>query len=80
MICSLKRLQEKYRELRQPLLVAFIEVTKAFDLVSRDTLFKILPKIGCPPKLLCIIRSFHEDMKTTAVFDGSTSAVFNIRS
>ena len=67
-------------EQRQPLFVAFIDLTKAFDLVSKDGLFKILPKIGCPPKLLSIIRSFHEDMKGTVVFDGSTSAAFNIRS
>ena len=80
MIFSLRQLQEKCREQRQPLFVAFIDLTKAFDLVSRDGLFKILPKIGCPPKLLSIIRSFHEDMKGTVVFDGSTSAAFNIRS
>ena len=80
MIFSLRQLQEKCREQRQPLLVAFIDLTKAFDLVSRDGLFKILLKIGCPPRLLSIIRSFHEDMKGTVVFDGSTSAAFNIRS
>ena len=80
MIFSLKQLQEKCREQRQPLFVAFIDLTKAFDLVSRDGLFNILPKIGYPPKLLSIIRSFQEDMKGTAVFDGSTSAAFNIRS
>ena len=79
MIFSLNQLQEKCREQRQPLFIAFIDLTKAFDLVSRDGLFKILPKIGCPPRLLSIIRSFHEDMKGTVVFDGSTSAAFNIR-
>ena len=80
MIFSLRQLQEKCREQRQPLFIAFIELTKAFDLVSRDGIFKILPKIGCPPRLLSIIRSFHEDMKGTVVFEGSTSAAFNIRS
>ena len=80
MIFSLRQLQEKCREQRQSLFIAFIDLTKAFDLVSRDGLFKILPKIGCPPRLLSIIRSFHEDMKGTVVFDGSTSAAFNIRS
>ena len=80
MIFSLKQLQEKCREQKQPLFVAFIDLTKAFDLVSRDGLFRILPKIGCPPKLLSIIRSFHEDMKGTVIFDGSTPAAFNIRS
>ena len=79
-IFSLRQLQEKCREQRRPLFIAFIDLTKAFDLVSRDGLFKILPKIGCSPRLLSIIRSFHEDMKGTVVFDGSTSAAFNMRS
>ena len=80
MVFSLRQLQEKCREQRQPLFVAFIDLTKAFDLVSRDGLFKILPKIGCPPRILSIIRSFHEDMKGTVVFDDSTSDPFDIRS
>ena len=80
MVFFLRLLQEKCREQQQPLFVAFIDLTKAFDLVSRDGLFKILPKIGCPPRLLNIIRSFHEKMKGTAVFDGSTSDPFDIRS
>ena len=55
MVFSLRQLQEKYREQQMPLYIAFIDLTKAFDLVSRDGLFKILPKIGCPPKLQCMI-------------------------
>ena len=47
----------------QGTVVGFIDLTKAFDLVSRDGLFKILPKIGFPPRLLNMIRSFHEEMK-----------------
>ena len=74
MIFSLRQLQEKCREQQQPLFIAFIDLTKAFDLVSTDGLFKILPRIGCPPKLLSIIKSFHSDMKGTVVFDGSTSS------
>ncbi|XP_069166804.1 uncharacterized protein [Procambarus clarkii] len=56
------------------------DLTKAFDLVSRDGLFKILPKIACPPRVLSIIRSFHENMVAIMVFDGLTSDAFDIRS
>ena len=53
MIFSLRQLQEKCREQQQqPLFLAFVDLTKGFDLVSRSGLFKILQKIGCPPKLL----------------------------
>ena len=58
--------------------MAFIDLTKAFDLVSRDGLFKILPKIGCPPKLLTVIKSFHDDMKGTVQFNGDNSEPFSI--
>ena len=80
MIFSIRQLQEKYREQRQPLYISFIDLTKALDLVSRDGLFKILPKFGYPPKLISIIKSYHDDMKSTVIFDGSTSDAFNIRS
>ena len=45
MICSLHQLQEKCREQNQSLHVAFVDLTKAFDLVSRDGLFKVLARI-----------------------------------
>ncbi|XP_069180279.1 uncharacterized protein [Procambarus clarkii] len=80
MVFFLRQLQEKYREQKQPLFVTFIDLMKAFDLVSRDCLFKILSKIGCPPSLLSNIRSFHKNMKGTVVFDGLTSDAFDIRS
>lgn len=80
MIFSLRQLQEKCREQQQPLFLAFVDLTKAFDLVSRSGLFQILQKIGCPPKLLAIITSFHKDMHSTVCFDGGTSDAFPVSS
>ena len=80
MVFSLRQLQEKCREQGKPLYMAFIDLTKAFDLVSRDGLFKVLPKIGCPPKLLSIIKSFHDNMQGIVQYDGSYSQPFDIRS
>ena len=59
---------------------AFIDLTKAFDLVSRTGLFKLLENIGCPPKLLSIIASFHVNMHDTVSFDGEISEPFKIDS
>ena len=80
MVFSLRQLQEKCREQNQPLYIAFIDLTKAFDLVSRDGLFRALVKIGCPPKLHSLIESFHSDMKGTVQFNGNLSEPFDIRS
>ena len=64
MVFSLRLpLQEKCREQQMPLYIAFIDLTKAFDLVSRDGLFKVLPKTSCPPQLQSMIDSFHTDTK-----------------
>ena len=79
MVFSLRQLQEKCREQHMPLYIAFIDLTKAFDLVSRDGLFKVLPKIGCPPKLQSMIASFHTDTKGTVQSNGSSSEPFEIR-
>ena len=80
MIFSLRQLQEKCREQRRPLYIAFIDLTRAFDLVSRSGLFTLLHRIGCPPKLLRIITSFHKEMKGTIRYDGSSLDPFPIKS
>ena len=80
MIFSLRQLQEKYREEQKPLYIPFLDLTKAFDLVSWDGLFNILLKISCPPNMHCMIRSFHDDMKATIQYEGCVSEPFNIKS
>ncbi|XP_072021502.1 uncharacterized protein [Amphiura filiformis] len=77
MIFSLRQFHEQCRDQRQPL---FIDLTKAFDLVSGKGLFTLREKIGCPPKLFKIVISFHEGMHGTIQYDGSSSAAFKIRS
>ena len=63
-----------------PLYIAFIDLTKECDLVSRDGLFKVIPKIGCPPKLQIMTDPFHTDTNGTVQFNGSSSEPFKIRS
>ena len=77
---SVRQLQEKCREQNKPLYLAFIDLTKAFDLVSRSGLFHILKKVGCPPRLLAIVESFHTDMQSTVCYNGATSEPFQISS
>ena len=49
-------------------------------MVSREGLFAILQKLGCPPTLLGLVKSLHEDMSATVFFEGSTSDSFAVRS
>ena len=69
MIFSLRQLQGKGRE--HPLYIALIDMTKAFDLVSRSFLFALLEKIVAPTKLLKMVTSFHNDMQGTTQSDNS---------
>ena len=79
-IFFVRRLQEKCRKQRRSLFIAFIDLTKAFDLVSRRGLFNLLEKCGCPPRLLSVISSFHNNTKGTVNYDGTTSEPFEIHS
>ena len=52
MIVTVRQLQEKSREQGKPLYLAFIDPTKAIDLVIRKGLFQLLEKIGCSSTLI----------------------------
>lgn len=78
MIFSLRQLQEKCREQQLPLHTAFVDLTKAFDTVSRSGLYMVLERVGCPPILLELVASLHDNMKATIQFDGAISESFDI--
>ena len=60
MIFVLRQIQKKYREQNMGLYAAFVDLTKAFDTVSRDGLWKILACLDCPPKFLTILHQLHK--------------------
>ena len=78
MIFVLRQIQEKCREQNMGLLVAFIDLTKVFDTVSRDGLWKILSRLGCPPKFLTIICQLHEGQRGQVKHNSSLSESFPI--
>ena len=58
MIFTTRQLQEKCQEQNVDLYMTFVELTKAFDTVSRDGLWKIMTKFGCPPRFITMVRPF----------------------
>lgn len=62
LIFTTRQLQEKCREQHQDLFMAFIDLSKAFDTVNRELVWRILAKFGCPPKFINILRQFHDGM------------------
>ena len=63
MVFILRQIQEKCREQNKGLFIAFVDLTKAFDSVSRKGLWKILEKLGCPPKFLAMVIQLHKDQQ-----------------
>lgn len=78
MIFTLRQLQEKAIEQHQPLYVVFVDFSKAFDSVDRDTLWKVLKMYGCPQKLVNIIKEFHNGMKGQVLIGGEPSEAFEV--
>ena len=61
MVFVLRQLQEKCQEQNKGLFITFVDLTKAFDTVSRKGLWTILKRLGCPPKYLNMIIKLHEN-------------------
>ena len=77
---SLQQLQEKCRLQNQDLYLLFIDLTKAFDTVNRQGLWRILEKAGCPGHFVNIIRFFHDNMKATVREGSDKSPPFDVTS
>ncbi len=80
MIFTIRQLQEKCREQHLPLYMAFIDLTKAFDSVSRELLWEVLSTYGCPDKYIRILRLLHDDMRATVRVGNDNSDSFQVRS
>ena len=78
MVFCLRQLQEKSREHRKPLYMAFIDLTKAFDTVSRSALWIVLEILGLPNQMRKIIRSFHDGMLAQIIQGGKISEAFGV--
>ena len=60
MIFTARQLQEKCQE--QIVDLYIVDLTKAFDTVSRERLWKIMAKFGCPAKFIALVRHIHNGM------------------
>ena len=55
-----------------------LTVTKAFDTVSRDGLWKTMAKFGCPLRFIAMVRQFHDGMQAHVQNDGEFSEPFEV--
>ena len=80
MIFTARQLQEKFEEQNMDLYMTFVDLTKAFDTVSRVGLRKVVAKFGCPTKFIAMVRQFHDGMLARVQTDGKFSDPFPVTS
>ena len=70
MIFTARQLQEKCQEQNVDIYMTFVDLTKAFDTVSRDGFWKIMAKFGCQPRFIAMLWQFHDDMQARVQNEG----------
>ena len=78
MIFVARQMQEKCREHRKDLYLAFIDLSKAFDTVNRDLLWEVLGKLGVPAKFCNLLRQLHDGMQACVSNGGQQSPFFSV--
>ena len=79
MMFVVRRLQELTRKKDTPLFMCFIDLTKACDSVDRTLLSTGLARFSIPPRMLAVIRQFHDGMRACVrLDDGDCSDMFDV--
>nr|VZI32435.1 unnamed protein product [Spirometra erinaceieuropaei] len=78
MIFAARQLQEKCQEMRTHLYSTFVDLTKAFDTVNREGLWKIMQKFGCPERFTQMVRQLHDGMMARVTDNGAVSEEFAV--
>ena len=78
MVFAARQLQEKCQEQNVNLYSTYVDLTKAFDTVSREGLWRIMAKYGCPRKFITIVRQLHDSMLARVQDNGETSDPFSV--
>ena len=79
MMFVVRRLQELGRTSNTSLEICFIDLVKAYDSVDRVLLWEVLARFGVPPRMIKVIRMFHDGMRARVQLDdGDFSARFNV--
>ncbi|BHF68246.1 hypothetical protein SprV_0301127900 [Sparganum proliferum] len=78
MIFAARQLQEKCLEMRTHLYSTFVDLTKAFDTVNREGLWKIMQKFGCPEGFIQMVRQLRDGTMARVTDNGAVSEAFAV--
>ena len=74
----LHQLMEKHREFYKPLYVCFIALTKAYDCVPWELIWRVLDRYGVPPRMCTMITRLHDGMKVFARVERDLTRQFHV--
>ena len=63
-IFTLRQILEQCQEWNTPFYANFVDFEKTFDIIHRESLWRILRHYGIPPKIVSIIKLLHCDFRT----------------
>ena len=78
-IANIHWITEKEREFQKNIYFCFIDYAKAFDYVDHNKLWKILPEMGIPDHLTCLLRNLYAGQEATVRTGHGTTDWFQIR-
>jgi hypothetical protein len=67
-------LQKRFR-FQKDTWVLFVDFVKAFDTVPREMLLKVLARLGFPPKIVNLVRLFHENVTLEVDLDDDGNTI-----
>ena len=77
-IANICWITEKAREFQKNIYFCFIDYAKAFDCVDHRKLWKILPEMGIPDHLTCLLRNLYAGQEATVRSVRGTTDWFQI--
>ena len=70
-----RQVQELCQEQNSDLYSTYVDLTEAFDTVSRECLWRIRAKYGCPTKFITIVWQLHDGMQARVQDGGKSSCL-----
>ena len=77
-ILSLRRILEEMKRLNKEVTLCFVDFSKAFDSISRETMFEILPLYGIPSKIVDAIMCLYTNATATIISPDGETEPFDI--